>query len=198
MDTKLAHDIGVSRPERSDPEESAWDEGTVRDGEALGFTELGERGGANFTVADMAREFGITLRAIRFYEDNGLLQPRWDASARAYGPRERLHLKMILKGKALGLSLSEIRDVLGAKDAEEEAQDAATSDFSAADLGAIAGQPGALDAMKLDLAMALRPEQIVAQIDHLERQRKALDDAILALREAHHRRVAGDRTRGLR
>ncbi len=198
MDTKLSHDIGVSRPGQPDPEESAWDEGTRPDGEALGFTELGESGDADFTIEDVAQEFGIGICAIRFYEDLGLLQPRRDAHPRAYGPRDRLHLKMILKGKALGLSLSEIRDVLGAKHAEEDAQDVATSDFSAVDLGAIAGQPGGLDAMKLDLAMALRPEQIVAQIDHLERQRKALDDAILALREAHQRRVAGDRCRGSR
>jgi DNA-binding transcriptional MerR regulator len=146
-------------------------------------------------------EFGITVRAIRFYEDRGLLQPRRQGSACTYGPRERLHLKMILKRKELGFTLSEIRDIVTARAAETTARDFEIYDLSPADFGAIGmcpAGPRALDAMQVDLALALRPDQIVARIDHLERQRKALDDAILSLREAHHRRVARDGCGALR
>lgn len=67
---------------------------------------------ASYTISDLAREFALTTRAIRFYEDCGLLAPRRDKRARIYGERERVRLKLILRGKRLGLSLSEIREIL--------------------------------------------------------------------------------------
>ena len=54
----------------------------------------------------------LTTRAIRFYEDEGLLSPRRAAPPRSYPKRDRVRLKLILRGKRLGLSLSEIRDLL--------------------------------------------------------------------------------------
>jgi DNA-binding transcriptional MerR regulator len=67
---------------------------------------------AEFSISELAREFDITPRAIRFYEDQGLLAPRRDGQRRIYSPRDRTRLKLTLRGKRLGLSLSEIRDLI--------------------------------------------------------------------------------------
>jgi DNA-binding transcriptional MerR regulator len=64
-----------------------------------------------FTISDLAREFALTTRAIRFYEDEGLLTPLRDGRARVYTERERVRIKLILRGKRLGLALSEIREL---------------------------------------------------------------------------------------
>ncbi len=70
---------------------------------------------ATFTITELAREFDITPRAIRFYEDRGLLSPqRLGAGGRirVYAARERTRLKLTLRGKRLGLTLSEIKDLV--------------------------------------------------------------------------------------
>ncbi len=69
----------------------------------------------SYSIGELAREFGVTPRTIRFYEDQGLLAPRRvgaGARQRAYSPRDRTRLKLTLRGKRLGLSLSEIRDLI--------------------------------------------------------------------------------------
>jgi DNA-binding transcriptional MerR regulator len=115
-----------------------------------------------YTIGDMARDFAVSLRTLRFYEDRGLLHPRRRGTTRLYDTRDRFHLRMILKGKQLGFTLAEIHDILAARgNATEE----------------------------LDLELGLHPEQIVAQIEHLERQRHELDEAIVELRLAHQRMV---------
>ncbi|OYX03128.1 MAG: MerR family transcriptional regulator [Rhizobiales bacterium 32-66-8] len=67
-----------------------------------------------FTIGDLAREFDVTLRALRFYEDKGLLSPRREGLARLYSPSDRERLAVILKGKRLGFTLSEIRALVAA------------------------------------------------------------------------------------
>src|SRR5438045_9749407 len=67
---------------------------------------------AEFSFSDIAREFDVTPRAIRFYEDHGLLAPRRDGQRRIYTPRDRTRLKLTLRGKRLGLTLSEIRELI--------------------------------------------------------------------------------------
>jgi DNA-binding transcriptional MerR regulator len=67
---------------------------------------------AEFSISELAREFDITPRAIRFYEDQGLLAPRREGQRRIYSPRDRTRLKLTLRGKRLGLSLSEIKDLI--------------------------------------------------------------------------------------
>lgn len=69
-----------------------------------------------YTISDLAAEFALTPRAIRFYEDEGLLEPRRAGQARVYGERERTRTKLILRGKRLGLSLIEIREILDLHD----------------------------------------------------------------------------------
>jgi len=65
-----------------------------------------------FSISELAQEFALTTRAIRFYEDEGLIAPTREGRKRVYGARERTRLKLILRGKRLGLSLSEIREIL--------------------------------------------------------------------------------------
>jgi DNA-binding transcriptional MerR regulator len=69
-------------------------------------------GEITYTITDLAREFGLTTRAIRFYEDQGLLSPQRAGRSRIYANRDRVRLKLTLRGKRLGLSLSEIRELI--------------------------------------------------------------------------------------
>jgi DNA-binding transcriptional MerR regulator len=70
------------------------------------------REASTYTISDLAREFALTTRAIRFYEDEGLLSPRRNGRNRVYAERERVRIKLILRGKRLGLTLLEIRELL--------------------------------------------------------------------------------------
>jgi len=65
-----------------------------------------------YSIAELAREFDVTHRAIRFYEDEGLLSPARDGTRRVYSKRDWVRLKLILRGKRLGFSLAEIREML--------------------------------------------------------------------------------------
>lgn len=68
-----------------------------------------------YTITELAREFDITPRAIRFYEDQGLISPLREGPGgrnRVYTARDRTHLKLTLRGKRLGLSLSEIKNLV--------------------------------------------------------------------------------------
>ena len=67
---------------------------------------------AEFSISELAREFDITPRAIRFYEDQGLITPRREGQRRIYTARDRTRLKLTLRGKRLGLTLSEIRELI--------------------------------------------------------------------------------------
>ncbi len=118
--------------------------------------KVGEPGeGAKFyTIGDLAREFGVTLRTLRFYEDRGLLSPRRDGTARIYDARDRERLSVILKGKQLGFTLTEIRAMV----AEERS--------------------GNKPAMNLKLSL----EQVEDQIRHLEQQNSEIEEALAELR----------------
>jgi DNA-binding transcriptional MerR regulator len=73
-----------------------------------------------FAIADLAREFGISTRAIRFYESKGLLAPERVGGARIFRRRDRARLVLILRGKRLGFSLRDISDYLGLYDAQSQ------------------------------------------------------------------------------
>ncbi len=62
-----------------------------------------------YTITELSREFNVTPRAIRFYEDQGLLSPTREGRRRIYSRRDRVRLKLILRGKRLGFQLSETR-----------------------------------------------------------------------------------------
>ncbi len=116
------------------------------------------------TIGEIARIYGITLRALRFYEQRGLLKPLRRGGARFYDSTQKARLQMILKGKHLGFTLSEISGLL---DADPSAP-RPTADFT------------------LDETMVL------SQLRHLEERRTELDQAIEELR-ATHRRLVGAR-----
>ena len=107
-----------------------------------------------YLIGDLAREFGVTLRTLRFYEDRGLLSPRREGTARIYDARDRSRLSVILKGKQLGFTLTEIRAMV----AEERAGEAPAAN------------------LKLSLA------QVEDQIAHLEQQKVEIEQALAELK----------------
>ena len=85
--------------------------------------DAGQTGSINhndtvFSIGELARQFEVTTRAIRFYEIKGLLAPRRSGSARLYSRRDRARLQLILRGKNLGFTLEEIREFLDLYDAD--------------------------------------------------------------------------------
>src|SRR5271163_2966883 len=71
-----------------------------------------------YTVTELAKELGMTARAIRFYEDKGLIAPQRAGTTRVYSARDRARMILILRGKRLGFSLSAIREYLDLYDAD--------------------------------------------------------------------------------
>ena len=71
---------------------------------------------AAFTIGELSREFGVTLRALRFYENKGLISPHRDGLSRLYSQGDRTRLALILKGKKLGFTLGEIRQMIAAEE----------------------------------------------------------------------------------
>ena len=67
---------------------------------------------ATYTIGELAREFDLTTRAIRFYEDCGLIAPQRSGRNRVYTQRDRTRLKLTLRGKRLGLTLAEVKDLV--------------------------------------------------------------------------------------
>src|SRR6266850_7824779 len=129
------------------------------------MTELNE----NCSIGDLAREFDVTPRAIRFYEDEGLLSPRRDGSRRIYTKRDQVRLKLILRGKRLGFSLAEVREML-------ELYDSAPDE-----------RP---QLQKFVAALTARREQ-------LERQREEIDEVLGEIRgfERQSRKLLNSRRR---
>jgi DNA-binding transcriptional MerR regulator len=70
-----------------------------------------------YGIADLAREFDVTTRTLRFYEDEGLIAPARQGQRRIFSQRDRVRLKLILRGKRLGFSLDEIRQIIELYDA---------------------------------------------------------------------------------
>ena len=73
---------------------------------------------ASYTISELSDQFDISTRTIRFYEDQGLIAPRRDGTRRIYTERDRVRLKLILRAKRIGFSLSEIRETLALYDSE--------------------------------------------------------------------------------
>jgi DNA-binding transcriptional MerR regulator len=120
---------------------------------------MGEHGHANgvtFTITQLAEEFGLTTRAIRFYEDKGLLSPERQGQTRVYHPRDRARLILIVRGKNVGLALSEIKEILSLYDLQD---------------GCETQNKVAIDKFR-------------RRIDSLERQRKEIDLQIATLQES--------------
>ncbi len=119
--------------------------------QSQGFERTHEARAPLRNISEMAQEFKVSLRTLRIYEDRGLLHPLRNGLTRLYSDRDRRHLQLILKGRRLGFTLTEISTLLS----EVEA-----------------GDP----------ELHLAPDQVRAQISHLERQRDDIDQAIAELR----------------
>jgi len=78
---------------------------------AAGF-DAGAAGRKSFTIRELTKEFGISARTLRFYEEKGLIVPRRNGQERLYSRRDRARLKYVLMGKAVGFSLEEVRQML--------------------------------------------------------------------------------------
>jgi DNA-binding transcriptional MerR regulator len=107
-------------------------------------------GKSTFTIGDLAREFGVTLRTLRFYEDKALLSPRRTGVTRLYGRRDRARLRLVLLGKRVGLSLTEIKEILDLY----ELRDGQTTQLELA-LGRFAQQIEVLRRQKEDIELAI-------------------------------------------
>lgn len=119
-----------------------------------------EADAGGFSISDLARDFGVTLRTLRFYESRGLLSPARSGMTRIYSARDRARLALILKGKQLGFTLVEIRAMLANEDAKQ---------------GGVAGKSASVGGLQLSR------EQIVEQLELLKTQRTEIDDAIREL-----------------
>jgi len=75
-----------------------------------------------YSISDLSKEFDITTRSIRFYEDQGLLKPKRRGQTRIYNLTERVRLKLILRGKRLGFSLAETRRLFELYDADKNSR----------------------------------------------------------------------------
>ena len=111
-----------------------------------------------FTIHDLTREFAITARTLRFYEEKGLLCPRREGEARLYNRRDRARLTYVLMGKSVGFSLEDVREMLDLYD-----------------LG---------DGQQTQLRVALA--RFEDRIERLTRQRADIDRALSELSRAKH------------
>lgn len=115
--------------------------------------------GRTWTITELADEFGITLRTIRFYEENGLVAPQRKGTQRVFRERDRVRLNLVLRGKRLGFPLDEIKKIVNMYDAE----------------------PGEVGQLHYLL------EQIDVRRTELEQRRKDIDETLDDLNDLEHR-----------
>jgi DNA-binding transcriptional MerR regulator len=115
--------------------------------EPSGDTQLTGKGA--FTIGELSREFGVTLRALRFYENKGLISPQRDGLSRLYSQGDRNRLALILKGKKLGFTLGEIRQMIAAEEGETDAN-----------------------------ALSMSREKCLEQIEMLKRQKAEIEEGL--------------------
>lgn len=124
-----------------------------------------------FTISELARHFDISTRSIRFYEEKGLIAPRrTKGNQRTYSDRERVRLKLILRGKRFGYSLDEIAEMIGLTvvDLDEVAQIRKSLVFGDQKLKELRARIRDLQLLEKDLA-AIK-SRLVARLAELEKQ----------------------------
>ena len=108
------------------------------------------------TIGELSREFGVTLRALRFYENKGLISPQRDGSNRLYSQGDRARLALILKGKKLGFTLGEIRQMIAAEEGDADSK-----------------------------TLSLSREKCLEQIELLQKQKAELEEGLSELYRIH-------------
>lgn len=117
-----------------------------------------------YTITELAREFDLTPRAIRYYEDQGLIAPLRAGVQRVYGKRDRTRLRLTLRGRRIGLSLAEIRELIDMYDTAPESTQLARL------VEVLAERRARLEQQREDI------DAVLAEIDTIERQcRNQLD-----------------------
>lgn len=101
-------------------------------------------------IGEMARKYGVTLRALRFYEDKGLISPKRDGSTRLYSQRDNARLKLILLGRKIGFSLRDVKQIMDLYD------------------------PSGANTKQLRLTL----EKSEKQMSRLQKQRGVIDEAV--------------------
>ncbi|MDY8109569.1 MerR family DNA-binding transcriptional regulator [Fulvimarina sp. 2208YS6-2-32] len=129
------------------------EEGVVDIDFLLGLKDNGSAEQETYRIGDLAREFGVTLRTLRFYEDRGLLSPKRRGTTRFYDKQDRARLRLVLLAKVLGFSLTEARQLID-----------------------LYHQP---DGKRKQLELAL--ERFEEQQVILQEQRREIDDSIAAM-----------------
>ena len=109
-----------------------------------------------FTIGELSREFGVTLRALRFYENKGLLSPQRDGLNRLYSQSDRARLGLILKGKKLGFTLGEIRQMIAVEEGDADSK-----------------------------TLSLSREKCLEQIELLKKQKAELEEGLSELYRIH-------------
>jgi DNA-binding transcriptional MerR regulator len=112
-----------------------------------------------WTISEVAEEFDVTLRTIRFYEDRGLIAPERRGTTRIFHPRDRVRLALVLRGKRLGFSLEQIAHIIDMYDAE----------------------PGEAGQLRFLL------EQIEARRAELELRRRDIEETLVELEQVERR-----------
>jgi DNA-binding transcriptional MerR regulator len=129
-----------------------------------------------FTIRHAVREFNVTSRTLRFYEEKGLLRPRRVGQERLYTRRDRARLKYILMGKSVGFSLDEIREMLDLYDlGDRQVSQLDTT------LSKVRGRIARLETQKLDL------DRAIAELSHAAK----MIEGMIATRRAPRRAGAG-------
>ena len=126
-----------------------------------------------FSISDLARDFGVTLRTIRFYEEQGLIEPERAGRQRVFTRRDRARLKLILRGKRIGLSLQEIREIL---DLYELAKDEASQSLKL--LRLLSERRQQLEEQRDDI------DAVLAEIDTLEAHCRTVIDEMTSKPDA--------------
>ena len=145
----MKYDDGLPlREEETDKARITW---AVHGGQAQSLDHANLHG-----IGDVAKRFGLTLRALRFYDSKGLLRPLRDGQVRYYGPKDLIRIELILKGKQLGFTLAEIISMLS------DPKQGVTPD------------------------LMLSREQMLTQIEHLENQQRMNDVALVELRKRYY------------
>lgn len=121
---------------------------------------------ATFSITELSREFDVTPRTIRYYEDQGLLFPQRSGLQRVYAKRDRTRLKLALRGKRLGLSLAEIKSMIDMYDTAQD-EEGQLVKF----LAALAQRRAALEQQREDI------EALLAEIVGFEQQCRELLEA---------------------